>query len=138
MNALPRAIQGLILFSTLLGVFFLWVAFPLLPDAVRYILAFGWSLFVVDSTLTFVRPKVSYYMGFVLALVALAETLAQPEHYQLVANGNVPATVILVLGSVSQALLIGLSGYYLIAIRKEDPWAWPGRDLADSDVTPAE
>ncbi len=138
MSALPRAIQGLILFSTLLGVFFLWVAFPLLPDAVRYILAFGWGLFVVDSILTFVRPRVSYFMGFILAVVALAETLTQPEHYQLVANGNVPATVILVLGSVFQALLIGLSGSYLAVRRTEDPWAWPGKDVPDSDVAPAE
>ncbi len=138
MNTLPRAIQGLILFSTVLGIFFLWQAYPLLPATVFYALTFGWVLFVVDSALTFVRPKVSYYMGLVLALVALSETLTQPEHYQLVENGNVPATIILILGSISQAALIGLTGYYLLTKRKEDPWAWPAGEPPSSDVAPAE
>jgi hypothetical protein len=139
MSSLTRAIQGLILFSTALGVFFLWQAYPLLPTGVFYALLFGWVLFVVDSALTFVRPKVSYYLAIVLAVIALSETLAQPEHYALVENGNTAATIILVLGSLSQALLIILIGYFLVTSRKKDPWAWPGeKDLPDSDVAPAE
>jgi len=126
MATAARAIQGLILFSTVLGVFFLWQAEPLLPTDVFYILTFGWLLFVADSILTFVRPNVSYYFGLVLGVVALGETLSQPEHYALVENGNVPATVILVLGSVAQALLILMVIYYVIFARRKDPWAWPG------------
>lgn len=126
MNSLPRAIQGLILFSTLLGVLFLWQAYPLLPAIAFDIVAFGWMLFVVDSILTFLRAKASYYLGLVLAVAALGETLSQPEHYALVEEGNLAATVTLVLGSVSQALLIVLVGYYLISERRKDPWSWPG------------
>ncbi len=133
MSALPRAIQGLILFSTALGVFFLWQAYPLLPPSVRYALFFGWGLFVVDSVLTFVRPKLSYYLGIALAAVALAESLAQPEHYAFVENGNLPATVTLVLGSASQGLLIILIGYFLLSTRKQDPWAWPAEDSEQAD-----
>lgn len=128
MNAVPRAIQGLILFSTALGVFFLWQAQPLLPTNVFYFLIFGWVLFVIDSALTFLRPKISYYFGLVLALLALGETLSQPEHYQLVENGNVPATIILVLGSVAQGLLIAFVLYFLISERRRDPWSWPGAE----------
>ena len=117
MTTLPRVIQGLILFSTVLGVFFLWQAYPLIypvvPD-VFYALVFGWVLFVFDSFLTFYRPKVSFYLGIVLAAIALTETLTQPEHYSLVQSGNVPATIIIVLGSVSEGLLIAVAGYYLI------------------------
>ncbi len=128
MSALPRAIQGLILFSTALGVLFLWQAHSLVPPDVFYVLLFGWGVFVVDSVLTFVRPKLSYYLGAVLAAVALAETLSQPEHYALVENGNVLATVTLVLGSVTQGLLIILIGYFLLSTREQDPWAWPAEE----------
>ncbi len=121
-------IQGLILFSTALGVVFLWQAQPLVPSDVFYILTFGWVLFLADSVLTFLRPKVSFYMGLVLGVVALTETLSQPEHYSLVENGNVPATIILVVGSVAQALLIGTVLYYLVSARKKDPWEWPGAE----------
>jgi hypothetical protein len=128
MTSAGKVIQGLIIFSAVLGVFFLWQAQPLLPPDVFGILTFGWLLFVVDSILTFVRPKISYYLGLVLAIVALSETLTQPEHYALVENGNVPATIILVLGSVAQALLIGSVLWYVFSERKEDPWAWPGAE----------
>jgi hypothetical protein len=141
MSALARAMQGLILFSTVLGVFFLWQAYPLIFPAAPYVfyaLFLGWVLFVFDSILTFVRPKQSYYLGIVLAAIALGETLTQPEHYSLIQGGNVPATMIIVMGSVSQALLIVLVGYYVLTSRREDPWAWPGKESSDSDVAPAE
>jgi len=128
MISASRAIQGLIIFSAVLGVFFLWQAQPLLPTDVFEILTLGWLLFVVDSILTFVRPRISYYLGLVLAVVALSETLTQPEHYALVENGNVPATIILVLGSVAQAMLIGLVIWFIISERRKDPWAWPGAE----------
>jgi hypothetical protein len=127
--SVSRIIQGLIIFSVLLGVAFLWQAYPLLPSDVFWILAFGWFLFVVDSALTFVRPLASYVLGLVLALIALSQTLAQPEHYALVESGNLPATLTLVLGSAAQALIIVFVGYYLIAHRKKDPWAWPSADV---------
>jgi hypothetical protein len=123
-----KVIQGLIIFSAVLGVFFLWQAQPLLPPDVFDILTFGWLLFVVDSVLTFLRPTISYYLGLVLAVVALSETLTQPEHYALIENGNVPATIILVLGSVAQALLIAAVIWFIISGRRKDPWAWPGAE----------
>jgi len=128
MVSTARVIQGLIIFSAILGVFFLWQAQPLLPPDVFDILTFGWLLFIFDSVLTFVRPRISYYLGLVLAIIALGETLSQPEHYALVENGNVPATIILVLGSAAQALLIGSVLWYTISERRKDPWAWPGAE----------
>jgi len=130
MISAARVIQELIIFSAILGVFFLWQARPLLPPGsdVFAILTLGELLFVGDSILTFVRPRISYYLGLVLAIVALSETLTQPEHYALVENGNVPATIILVLGSVAQALLIGFVLWFIISERRKDPWAWPGAE----------
>jgi hypothetical protein len=129
MVSVPRIIQGLIIFSVLLGVAFLWQAYPLLPSDVFWILAFGWFLFVVDSVLTFVRPFASYVLGLLLAVIALSQTLSQPAHFALVEGGDLPATLTLVLGSAAQALIIAFVGYYLIARRKKDPWAWPSADV---------
>lgn len=126
MKGVTRAIQALILFSTVLGVFFLWEVYTLLPAIAFDFVALGWVLFMADSILTFLRPRASYYLGLVLAILALGETLSQQAHYALVASGNLTATATLVLGSTAQALLIVLVVYYLIARRKKDPWAWPG------------
>ena len=125
-----KLIQGLILFSTALGVFFLWEAYPLLQSAIDvfYFLSFGWFLFLFDSALTFYRPRVSYYLGLVLAAIALVATFSSPEHYSLIESGNVPATVILLLGSVAQALIIGFVLFYSVSERRKDPWAWPGAE----------
>jgi len=127
--SVQKIIQGLIIFSALLGVAFLWQAYPLLPSEVFGILAFGWFLFVVDSVLTFVRPLASYVLGLILALIALSQTLSQPEHYAIVESGNLPATLTLVLGSAAQALLIVFIAYFLITRRKKDPWAWPSAEV---------
>lgn len=123
-----KVIQGLIVFSAVLGVFFLWQAQPLLPAEVFGTLTFGWLLFVADSVLTFVRPNISYYLGLMLAVVALSETLAQPEHYALIENGNLPATFTLIAGSAAQALLIASVVWFVISNRRKDPWAWPGAE----------
>jgi len=128
MSALARMIQGLILFSTLLGVVFLWQVYPLLPTIAFDFVAVGWVLFIVDSALTFLRPKASYYLGLVLAVLALGETLSQPEHYALVGSGNLLAAVTIVLGSLALVLLIVAVGYYLVSERRRDPWAWPGAE----------
>jgi hypothetical protein len=125
-NGVTRAIQGLILFSTVLGVFFLWQVYPLLPAMAFDFVAVGWGLFLVDSILTFVRPRASYYLGLALGIIALGETLSQQAHYALITSGNLTAAGTLVLGSASQALLIILVVYYVVARRKRDPWAWPG------------
>ena len=128
MVSLPRAIQGVILFSTAFGAVFLYEVYPLVPDFVFYSVAFGWVLFVADSVLTFVRPKLSFYLGMALAIIALAVTLATPEHFQFIASGNVPATATLVVGWASEILLILLVGLYIRGSRREDPWRWPGEE----------
>lgn len=126
MTALPRVIQLLILFSTVLGAFFLYQVQPVLPAPAFEFVAAGWVMFLIDSFLTFVRPRASYYLGVVLAVIALITTLSQPEHYQLVVSGNLPATATLLLGSAAEIALILSGGYFILTSRKKDPWAWPG------------
>ena len=113
-----RLAQGFILFSAVLGVFFLWEVSDQVPSYVFEILATGWFLFVIDSILTFVRPRLSYYLGLVLALLTLAETLAQPEHYSLVASGNLEATATFFVGSAAQVGIILSVAYFLVSKRR--------------------
>jgi hypothetical protein len=126
MSSLTRAIQGLILFSTVLGLIFLWQAYPLLPTDAFDFVSLGWVLFAVDSALTFARPNISYYLGLVLAVLALASTLSQPAHFALVASGNLLASATIILGSIAEILLIVLAAYYIVTERRKNPWAWPG------------
>ena len=125
MSAVPKAIQAVILFSTLFGVLFLWEVHPVLPPAVFDFVAFGWVLFVTDCALTFVRPRASYYLGMVLAVLAFTATVSQPQHYALVENGNLLATVTIFVGSAAEILLIALVLYYLVSGPRGDPWSWP-------------
>jgi hypothetical protein len=128
MFSLPRAIQGLIIFTTAFGVFFLWEVYPLLPTFVFDFVAAGWACFVVDSVLTFIRPRASYVLGLVLAILAMAVSLPQPEHYALIEGGDLTAAVILVVGTAAEACIVILVAYYFVSTRKEDPWAWPGAE----------
>jgi hypothetical protein len=123
-----RAIQGLVLFSTALGVFFLWLAYPLLPTIGFDFVAVGWVLFSIDSVLTFLRPRVSYYLAFVLALLALSQSLGQSAHYSILLSGDLAASAVLVLGSAAQALLLVLVPLHFVGERKNKEWAWPGAE----------
>ena len=123
MSRLTRLIQALILFSTLFGVAFLYEVYPVLPSFVFYSVAFGWVLFVVDSGLSFVRPKASYYPAFVLSLVAFGATVSQPQHYALIASGDIPATLTIIIGLAVELLLMALVLVFVLTERKKDPWA---------------
>jgi len=121
-----RLLQGLILFSTLLGVVFLAQVYSRLTPIGFDIVAVGWLLFVLDSILTFVRPTVSYYLAFVLSLATIAETVFQPAHYSILFSGDLLAASTIVVGSVAQVLLVILVPYYFRSERRKREWTWPG------------
>lgn len=113
-----RMIQGLIVISTLLGALFLAQAYGTVPPFVFDFVAVGWVLFVIDSVLTFVRPKVSYILGFFLAILALGSSLPEPSHWAFLANGDLLPAATFVVGSLAQSLLIVLVAYHFIAARR--------------------
>ncbi len=118
------------MFSTLLGLAFLWEVNGILPGPVFDFVAVGWALFVVDSVLTFIRPVASYYLGLALAALALASSLPQSAHYALVESGLSFQAATFVAGSASQVLIIVLVIYRFLRGRKRDEWAWPGAKSA--------
>ena len=118
MFSLGRAIQAAIVFSTLLGVVFLWQVNGLLPYMVFEFVATGWAFFVLDSALTFVKPRASYVLGFVLAVLALATSLPQAAHYAFIQAGELLPSATFILGSGAQFLIIALVPYFFLRERR--------------------
>ncbi len=121
MGRLGRTIQGLIIFSTLLGALFLWEARSLLPAMVFDVIFVGWVLFIADSVLTFVRPVASYYLGMALAVLGLVTSLPQPAHYAFFQDGQVLAASIFALGSAAEIAIVVLVAYYVVLSRGQSP-----------------
>ena len=118
MPSTGRVIQSLILFSTVLGVIFLVQVYGVVPAEVFGFVAVGWVLFVVDSVLTFTNPRISYYLGFVLAILALSSSLPQSAHYAFIENGVLLPAATFVLGSLAQVLLLVLVPYHFLVRRR--------------------
>jgi hypothetical protein len=117
-SSLPRLIQALIILSVLIGVLFLYQVQGLVPAEVFAFVAVGWVLFVVDSVLTFLRPRLSYYLAFVLAVLALASSLPETAHYTFIEQGDVVPALIFIVGSAAQILLVVLVPYYFVSARR--------------------
>jgi hypothetical protein len=113
-----RAIQALVIFSTVLGVAFLWQVNGILPSYVFDFVATGWVLFLIDSVLSFMRPRFSYAMAFVLALLALTSSLPQSAHYVLIEEGAVLPAATFIAGTLAQVLLLVLVPYHFLVVRR--------------------
>jgi len=117
-SSAERAIQSLVLFSTLLGAIFLVQVYGVLPPLAIDLVATGWVLFVVDSVLTFVAPNASYVLAFALAILALASSLPQSSHYSFLVNGDLIPAATFVIGTAAQILLIVVLLYHFIMVGK--------------------
>jgi hypothetical protein len=120
MPTLAAALRGLILFSTLLGVLFLFLAFGSIPAPVFDLIGVGWVFFVAASVMLFVRPRTAFAMAFVLAILALSVSLPEPAHYAFFTAGEFLQGTVFLLGSSAQALLIVLVPYYFYKHRGGD------------------
>lgn len=118
MASLGRVIQVIVIFSVVLGVVFLVQANGLVPGYVFDYVTAGWILFVVDCGLTFFRPRVSYALAFVLAVLALASSLPQPAHYSFITSGDVLPAATFILGSAAQFLLVFLVPSFFLMERR--------------------
>ena len=114
-----KTVRALIYFSVALGVVFLAQAYDILPPAVFGIIATGWALFVVDAALTFVSTRYSFYLAFLLAVLALGSSLPQGAHYSFIEAGEVLPSATFILGSLAQVLLIIFVPYYFYRRRAE-------------------
>jgi hypothetical protein len=115
-----KVIQGLIIFSVVLGILFLAQVYTLVPSFVFEFVTVGWVLFVVDMVLSFVRPRISYLLAFVLAVLALAASLPQAAHYAFIQYGDLLPAATFILGSVAQVFLLVLVPYHFLKSRRSN------------------
>jgi hypothetical protein len=113
-----KAIQAMVLFSTILGVLFLVQANGVLPAFVFDFVAIGWCLFAVDSVLTFSAPRPAYALAFVLSILALGSSVPQSAHWAFISNGDLLPAATFVAGVVAQFSLIVLVPYHFIAEKR--------------------
>jgi hypothetical protein len=119
MTRIGKAIQASVLLSVILGVLFLVQAYGAVPSFVFEFVAVGWVFFVIDAALTFFRPRPSYALGLVLAVLALGSSLPQSSHWAFVANGDILPAFTFLAGSAVQVVLIILVVYYFVGGRSK-------------------
>ena len=115
-----RVIQVLVILSVLLGVALLVQVYGVVPSWLFLSVSIGWGLFVVDTVLTFVRPRISYYLAFALAVLAFASSVPQTAHYAFIQQGLLLPSATFVLGSTIQVLLIVIVPYHLLKTRRHE------------------
>jgi hypothetical protein len=103
-----------------LGVAFLVQVYGVVPSWLFLSVSVGWGLFVVDSVLTFVRPRISYYLAFALAVLAFVSSVPQTAHYAFIEQGLLLPSATFLLGSAVQVLLIVVVPYHLLKTRRRE------------------
>lgn len=106
MASLDTWIAWLVYASVALGAVFLAVAHGIVPDFLFYAIAGGEAAYVVCAVLVAMHVKGARYFALALAVVTLASSLPQPQHYEFAVTGQLVAFLIFAGGSALQVLLI--------------------------------
>ena len=113
MSSLRIAVNLLVYLSVVLGVALLPQLYGLVPSWLFISVLVGWLAYLADAVLVAKGRSIAYPLAFVLALLTLAVSLPQPEHYSFVEAGFSLASATFLLGSVLQIALIILIPIYL-------------------------
>ncbi|MDG6925667.1 MAG: hypothetical protein JRN09_03850 [Nitrososphaerota archaeon] len=113
MGNLKRAVDGLIFATVALGFVLLYVASGVVPGWLLASLFAGEFAYAGASLAVAKKYRWSYYLIIVLAVLVLAVSLPQPEHYAFAATGQYLPLAIFALGSVFQVCLLVLVPVYL-------------------------
>ncbi len=103
--------------SALLGLLLLYAAAPLVPSWLIASLATGEAAYAACAIGVARGLRAAYYAIFVLAILVLAVSLPQPEHYAFATGGEIGAFLIFAAGSVLQACLLVTIPIYLMRTR---------------------
>jgi len=117
LKSLKRSIGVLIYGSVALGIVLLPQLYYLVPSWLFFSVLGGWLAYVIVAVLAATGHKIAYPLAFVLALLTLAASLPQPEHYSFIEAGLSLASATFVLGSVLQVALLVLIPMYLYQMR---------------------
>jgi hypothetical protein len=102
MDRLKMAINWLAYSSVALGLVLIYVASSLVPSWLLASLAGGEIAYAATAVALARGHTWAYYVVIVLALLVLAVSIPQPDHYAFASNGQVGAFLILAAGSVLQ------------------------------------
>ncbi len=112
MPSLRRAIDSLIYLSVALGIVLLPQLYGVVPGWLFYSVLGGWLAYSLVAVLTATGRKVAYPLAFILAILTLAVSLPQPEHFSFVEAGLSLASITFLVGSVLQMMLLILIPVY--------------------------
>jgi hypothetical protein len=107
----------LIYASIILGAALLVQLYSLVPLWLFYSVLTGWIAYLIVAVAIAKGLKMAYPLSLVLAILTLAVSLPQPEHYSLVQAGLSPASLTFSAGSVLQVAVILTVSSYLFLTR---------------------
>ena len=119
--SLKRAVDTLIYLSVVLGVFLLPNLFGAVPTWLFFSVMGGWLAYLVVAILVAMGRFLAYPAALVLAVLTLAVSLPQPEHYSILQAGPSLASATFLIGSLLQIALILLIPLYLHRTRRKVP-----------------
>ena len=113
MDRLKRAIDLVIYSSALLGALLILVADGQVPDWLLVSLIVGEVAYAATAFAVARGSRRAYVAVVALALLVLAVSLPQPEHYAFATSGQVGAFLLFAVGSVLQVCLLVAIPIYL-------------------------
>jgi hypothetical protein len=111
--SLRGVVDLLIYVSVALGGVLLPQLYGLVPVWLFSSVLVGWLAYVVVAVLAAKGRSIAYPLAFVLAVLTLAVSLPQPEHYSFVEAGFSLASSTFIVGSAVQVALLILTPIYL-------------------------
>src|SRR6266487_4984143 len=128
----------LIYASIILGIALLAQLYSLVPPWLFYSVLAGWIAYLIVGIAVALRKSVAYPLSLVLAVLTLAVSLPQPEHYMF---GLSVASLTFITGSVLQVgVIVSVTRYLLLkrkglgTVRKTPPGGRGGRPGEYSDL----
>jgi hypothetical protein len=115
---LKHFIDLLIYLSVALGVILVAQIYFLVPAWLFYSVLAGWLAYLLVAFVAASGRRIAYPAAFVLAVLTLAVSLPQPEHYSFASEGMWVATLTFATGSVLQIALLIVIPLYLARQRK--------------------
>jgi len=113
-----RAFADLFIYASIfLGAAILVQLYSIVPVWLFYSVLAGWIAYLIVAVAIAKGLKMAYPLSLVLAILTLAVSLPQPEHYSMVQAGLGPASLTFIAGSVLQVAVILTVSSYLFLTR---------------------
>ena len=112
----PKIIANWLIYaSVILGVPLIVQLYPLVPTWLFYSVLAGWIAYLITGIAAALHQSAAYPLSLVLAVLTLAVSLPQPEHYMF---GFSIASLTFIAGSVLQVAVILSVGRLLVLARR--------------------